>query len=85
MDGQHLDLVWRAAAEARWLAALAAELLGWQPGVLVDRRAAGYVDRILRRGRPAELPIPQPSTFELVANTTALQALASRMPMAVLR
>jgi len=48
------------------------------------RRAAGYVDRILRGAKPAELPVEQPSRFDLVLNLKAAQRLGIAMPADVL-
>jgi putative ABC transport system substrate-binding protein len=44
------------------------------------RRAATYVDRILKGAKPAELPVEQPSKFELVVNLRAAERLALEMP-----
>jgi putative ABC transport system substrate-binding protein len=70
--------VYREHVEAGGLMAYGVDLAD------ILRRAAGYVDRILRGANPAEMPFQQPAKFELVINLGAAKAIGVTIPQALL-
>jgi putative tryptophan/tyrosine transport system substrate-binding protein len=92
LAGVHRDLIVTLAARhklptvyfARYFVAIGG-LISYGPG-LVDqyRDVAGYVDRILKGEKPADLPVQTPTKYELVINLKTAQALGVTIPPGVL-
>jgi putative ABC transport system substrate-binding protein len=86
--GVHRDLIISLAARYRLPAiypfpyyANAGGLMSYGPDTLDQfRRAAGYVDRILRGEKPADLPVQAPTKYELVINLKTAKALGIIVP-----
>jgi putative ABC transport system substrate-binding protein len=78
--GQHLPTMHDTREQLQ-----AGGLMSYGPDLLDARkRVAGYVNKILRGAKPADLPVEQPTKFELVINLTTAKALGLTIPEAFL-
>ena len=88
----HRDLIVAAAARHavpaiypfRFFATAGGLIAYGADGVDLHSRAASYVDRILKGAKPAELPVQQPTKYELVINLRTAKALGLEVPPTLL-
>jgi putative tryptophan/tyrosine transport system substrate-binding protein len=88
----HRDLIIRLAAQHRLPAVYGTRFYVANGGLIayaadpVDqfRRAAGYIDRILKGEKPADLPVQAPTKYELVVNLKTAKAIGLEVPATVL-
>src|SRR5215467_9752753 len=91
-SGAHVSEVLRLAVESRLpaiygsrLFAEAGGLFSYGPSFIDNlRRAAGYVDKILKGAKPADLPVQQPTKIEFVINMKSAKALRLNVPQSLL-
>ena len=92
MTDAHRDVIGKLAARHRLPAVYpfpffvrSGGLISYGPDIVDSyRRAAGYVDRILKGEKPADLPVQQPTKIDLAINLKAAKALGLEIPPTLL-
>jgi len=52
--------------------------------VAIEHRAAEYVDKVFKGAKPADLPVEQPTKFEMLINTKTAKALGLSIPQSIM-
>ena len=88
---EHKDLIIKLATQFRLPVVYAYRvfvarggLMSYATDILQYKRAAGYVDRILKGEKPADLPVQQSTKVELVLNLKTAKALGLEVPSSIL-
>jgi putative ABC transport system substrate-binding protein len=83
VDGRRRTVCPRCTVSARFVEA--GGLMCYGPSLLdMSRRAATHVDKILRGEKPGDIPVEQPSKFEMVINLKTAKALGLSIPQSSL-
>ena len=60
-------------------------LISYGPNLpIIEQRAAEYVDKILKGAKPADLPVEQPTKFEMLINMKTATALSLSIPQSIM-